>query len=180
MVINFEGEKFKRADYQNVCEELLEDFLYSFCISDEDSKKEDALKTFVKELNLGPTPLTHFVRTYFHNPDAQFSANNILKEVPLSVLKNVVEFIGSCWPQEQSLVKKLSVLLIGFDLKKIKMKGPSPMRNSPGKILERIGNYLLDNNNSLETEILSPSSNVIMFPSFKRSKEYPCLIPLPL
>jgi hypothetical protein len=168
MVINFESERLKRSDYQNVCEDLLEKLLYAFCPSDGETEKEDFLKTFLKELDLGSTPLTHLVRTYFSSPDAQFSADNILKEISLPVLGNIVEFIEGCWPQEKLLIKKLKVLLIGFGLKKLKIKDSfwSSLGNS--SIIEHIEDYLLGKDDTLEIEILSPPSNVLPFPSLYR------------
>jgi len=166
LIIDFEYERLKRSNHQEDCVDLLEKLLYSFGISDEDLKKEDYLKTFVKELELGPTPLTHFVRTYFNDSDAQFSADNILKEVPLHILSNLVEFIEDCWPQEKTLVKRFKVLLIGFGLKKLKLK-------SSTSTLSRIVSYLLDGKGTLEDEILSPPSNILRFPSFRKRDGIP-------
>lgn len=161
MIIDFESEKLKRYDYQYACEELLENLLYSFCISDEDCEKEAVLKKFVKELNLGSTPLTHLIRTYFNNPDAQFAANNILAALSLNTLGNIVEFIETCWPQEKILVNKFKVLLMGFNIKKLKLRGL--FGNSLKKIsmIDLIEDYLLEKDNTLEAEILSPPSNIL-------------------
>jgi hypothetical protein len=166
MIIDFESEMLKRSDCQDVCEDLLENLLYAVGASDDDLQKEDLLKKFIQALNLGPTPLTHLVRTYFRNADAQFTTDTILKEVPLSILSNLVELIETSWPQEKTLVKRFKVLLIGFGTKKLKLRGS--FRNSSGGswMIERIEDYLLDKDNALEAEILSPPSNVLKFPSF--------------
>jgi len=156
-VINFEYERLKRSDYKNI-EVLLEDLLDLFFTSDKESR-EDLLKKFLKDLDLGTPPLTHLVQAYFKNPNVQTSVDIIITPTPLSILSNIVEFIESFWPQEKILIKKLKILLIGCSIKKLNRKNYSGM-------LESIESYLLGYDTTLETEIMSPDSNILSFSSF--------------
>ncbi len=157
MIINFEHEKLKRSDYQEVFVSLTSEFLDLFLISDRDDR-EGLLTKFIEELDLGPKSLTHFVHAYFNNTDVQFAVDNIMTRTPLDVICNVVEFIEACWPQEKNLVKRFKVLLIGFSIKKLKASESSCF----GDLIE---NYLLGKDDTLEMQIISPTPNVLKFPA---------------
>ena len=157
MIIDFEHEKLKRSDYHDLCIDLLEEFLDDFLTSDKESR-EGLITEFIEDLDLGPKPISCFVRAYFSDSNIQFALDNILTRVPLSALSNVVEFIEVCWPQEQTLVKRMKVLLIGFGIKKIKLQS-SPV------FMESVERYFSGKSNALEDEILSPTLNVLQFPA---------------
>ncbi len=155
MIIDFESEKLKRSDYQDVFVDLLDDFLDLFLTSEKD-EREGLLTNFLEKLDLGPKPLTHFVQSYFNNQEVQCSVDAILLRIPLHGLANVVDFMEACWPQEKNLVKRFKVLLIGFSIKKLK---------TADYLIDMMADYLLGKSNWLETHIISPVPNVLEFPS---------------
>jgi hypothetical protein len=157
MIIDFEYEKLKRSDHQEVFVDLLDGFLDIFLSSDKEDR-EGLLTEFIEGLDLGPKSLTHLVHAYFKNTDVQFAVDNIIMRTPLNVIGNVVEFIEACWPQEKNLVKRFKVLLIGFSIKKFKAYDDF-------HCLEIIEEYLLGKDDMLELQIMSPIPNILTFPS---------------
>jgi hypothetical protein len=157
MIIDFEYEKLRRSDHQEVFTDLLNGFLDVFLTSDREDR-ESLLTGFIEGLDLGPKSLTHLVHAYFNNSDVQFAVDNIIMRTPLNIIGNVVEFIEACWPQEKNLVKRFKVLLIGFSIKKLKAYDSS-------HCMDLIESYLLGKDDTLEMQIISPVPNILKFPS---------------
>lgn len=163
MIIDFEQEKLRRSDQEEACLDLLEGLLDPFLLS-EKADRESLLTSFFEGLNLGPRPLTHFVRAYYNNRNVAFIVDTILSRAPLDVLSTVVDFVEACWPQEKAMVKRFKVILIGFGMKRLRF-------DETGRLYECLADYLLGRDDSLEVDVLQPASTVLEFPSSLRGNE---------